>query len=381
MKFKVLYILAIVGLLSFSTYAQRGVRIGYIDTEFILENLPEYQAASSQLDAKLVQWKSEIEKRLAEVESKKQALENEKILLTKELYEERFEDITFEEAEILDYQQKRFGPGGDMVIQRTQLIQPIQDQIYAAVNEIAENKKYDFVFDKNADFLMLYSAERFDISEQVLRIITRASAREQAKTKKERQELEKEEVVPEAGNSKDDRAKALEERKAKRQAELEQKRLEREKLAEERRQKQLEAREAKRKEAQKRRQDVLDARKKRTEPNTETDSTATKVDETVKTGSEKVNDTTTSASRAVKDVPEKAATVKKTDTVKVKTPKELQEEKRKKSLNDREARQKALEDRRKLILEQRKKAREERLEQLRIKDSIRKAKAAERKNG
>ena len=379
MKFKVLYILAIVGLLSFSTYAQRGVRIGYIDTEFILENLPEYQAASSQLDTKLAEWKSEIEKRLAQVESKKQALENEKVLLTKELYEERFEDIAFEEAEILDYQQKRFGPGGDMVIQRTQLIQPIQDQIYAAVNEIAENKKYDFVFDKNADFLMLYSAERFDISEQVLRIITRASAREQAKTKKERQALEEEEVVPEVGNSKDDRAKALEERKAKRQEELEQRRLEREKLAEERRQKQLEAREAKRKEAEERRQKALDARKKRTEPNTETDSTATKADETMKVNLEKANDTT-STSRVGKSVPEKTATVKKTDSTKVKAPKELQEEKRQKALENREARQKALEDRRKQILEQRKKAREERLEQLRIKDSIRKAKAEERKN-
>lgn len=353
MKFKVLYILAIVGLMSFTSNAQRvnGARIGYIDTEYILQNVPDYQEATSQLETKLTKWKSEIEKKLADIETKKKALENEKVLLTKELYEERLEDISFEESEVLDYQQKRFGPDGDMVLQRTQLIQPVQDQIFAAVKEIAENKKYDFVFDKNADFLMLYSAERFDISEQVLRIITRASTREQAKTKRERKELEKEEAVPEVNNTKDERAKALEDRKAQRTADLEQKRIDREKALEERRAKQKADREAKKKAAADRRQKVLDAKNN---TNKSSDSTASKMD----------SKTTEKANKAVKS-----------DTTKVKTRQQLLEEKRKKALEQREARKKALEDRKKKILEQRKKAREERLEQLRKNDSIRKAKA------
>ena len=353
MKFKVLYILAIVGLISFTSNAQRvnGARIGYIDTEYILQNVPDYQEATSQLETKLTKWKSEIEKKLADIETKKKALENEKVLLTKELYEERLEDISFEESEVLDYQQKRFGPGGDMVLQRTQLIQPVQDQIFAAVKEIAENKKYDFVFDKNADFLMLYSAERFDISEQVLRIITRASTREQAKTKRERKELEKEEAVPEVNNTKDERAKALEDRKAQRTADLEQKRIDREKALEERRAKQKADREAKKKAAADRRQKVLDARNN---TNKSSDSTASKMD-----------------SKTTK----KANTAVKSDTTKVKTRQQLLEEKRKKALEQRESRKKALEERKKKILEQRKKAREERLEQLRKNDSIRKTKA------
>jgi len=353
MKFKVLYILAIVGLMSFTSNAQRvnGARIGYIDTEYILQNVPDYQEATSQLETKLTKWKSEIENKLADIETKKKALENEKVLLTKELYEERLEDISFEESEVLDYQQKRFGPDGDMVLQRTQLIQPVQDQIFAAVKEIAENKKYDFVFDKNADFLMLYSAERFDISEQVLRIITRASTREQAKTKRERKELEKEEAVPEVNNTKDERAKALEDRKAQRTADLEQKRIDREKALEERRAKQKADREAKKKAAADRRQKVLDARNN---TNKSSDSTASKMD-----------------SKTTK----KANTAVKSDTTKVKTRQQLLEEKRKKALEQREARKKALEDRKKKILEQRKKAREERLEQLRKSDSTRKAKA------
>ena len=161
MKSKVLFLLTIIGLMSFVSNAQRGVRIGYIDTEYILENVPEYQQASSQLESKVQKWKTEIEKRLSIIDQKKKQLNSESVLLTKELYAERLEDISYEEAEILDYQQKRFGPNGDLMIQKQQLIQPIQDQIFAAVQEIAGNKKYDFIFDKSADVVMLYSAERF----------------------------------------------------------------------------------------------------------------------------------------------------------------------------------------------------------------------------
>ena len=133
MKYKVLFLVTFISLLSFTSNAQRGVRIGYIDTEYILQNVPEYQEATAQLDTKVLQWKSEVEQRLAELDQKKSQLNNERVLLTKELYEERFEDISFEEKEILDYQQKRFGPNGDLMIQKRQLIQPIQDQIFAAV--------------------------------------------------------------------------------------------------------------------------------------------------------------------------------------------------------------------------------------------------------
>ena len=358
MKFRVLYILAIVGFLGINAQSVRGARIGYIDTEYILENVPDYQQATAQLETKLTKWKSEIEKQLADIETKKKSLENEKILLTKELYEERLEDISYEEKEILDYQQKRFGPGGDMVIQRTQLMQPVQDQIWSAVREIAEKRKYDFVFDKNSDFLMLYSAERFDISDAVLKIITRANTREQAKSKKERKELEEEEAVPVDTSTKDERAKALEERKAQRDAELEQRRLDREKALEERRQKQKEAREAKLKEREERRQKALDARKKQEAPKTtETDSSASKTASNL----------------------EKGEALKKSDSTKAKTPAEIAKEKRAKALAEREKRKKELEDRKKKILEQRKKAREERLAQLKKKDSIRKAKANENK--
>ncbi|NNL81910.1 MAG: OmpH family outer membrane protein, partial [Winogradskyella sp.] len=271
MKFKVLFLLIMVGLTSLLSYGQRGVRIGYIDTEYILQNVPEYQEATSQLDKKVLQWKSEIEQKLSAIEQKKKELDNESVLLTKELYEERYEEISYEEAEILDYQQKRFGPNGDLFIQKRQLMQPVQDQIFSAVQEIASNKKFDFIFDKSADVVMLYSAEQYDVSDQVLRLITRTSKRKQASSKKEREELEEEEVVPEVNEEKDARLQALEDKKAAREKELADLRAEREKQLEERRKQQLADREARRKAAEERRNKASNRRNnKEEEPKEET---------------------------------------------------------------------------------------------------------------
>ncbi|WP_417557347.1 OmpH family outer membrane protein [Mesoflavibacter zeaxanthinifaciens] len=250
MKFKVLLVLFILSV-SYQANAQRGVRIGYIDTEYILENVPEYTEATKQLESKVQKWKTEIEGRLNTVKQKREALNNEKALLTKELIEEREEDILFEEKEILDYQQKRFGPNGDLMIQKKQLMQPVQDQIFQAVQDIAANKKYDFVFDKSADVVMLYSAERFDISDLVIRTITRASKRKQATNRKERKEAKEEEVVEEINDSQEARQKALDEKRAAREA-----------AAEKRRQEILEAREAKKKAAQEKRQKLIEERAK-----------------------------------------------------------------------------------------------------------------------
>lgn len=177
------------------TYAQRGARIGYIDMEYILENVPEYQEASLQLDNKVQQWKKDIEKKLAEVDQMKVDLSNERVLLTKELIEEREEEIQVKQDEVLDYQQKRFGPNGDLAIQRRQLVQPVQDQVFNIVQEIAEAKKYDFIFDKSADIVMLFAAERNDISDQVVRSINRAAKRTQATSKKDKEEIEAREAL------------------------------------------------------------------------------------------------------------------------------------------------------------------------------------------
>jgi len=385
MKTKVLFLLAIASFISLSTFAQKSVRIGYIDTEYILQNVPEYQSASTQLDTKVDKWKKEIEKRLSDIDQKKKQLSSESVLLTPELIQERQEDINIEENEVLDYQQKRFGPNGDLMIQRKQLMQPIQDQIFTAVQEIATNKNYDFVFDKSADVVMLYSADRFDISDQVLRSITRTAKRTQVQNRKEKKAAEAEEVVPEINESQEARAQALADKKAEREKDIADKRA-----------KQQADREAKKKALEDKRQQILEERAKARQE---------KLDARNNT-SNKTDDVKEEATKTV-DKTEKAVEVVKTETKKTEEPKLSAAEKRKKALEDKkkkiladrqakidaqkaekeaakkttdstgakklspkEARKKALEEKKQKILADRK----AKLEAKRVQDSINKAK-------
>ena len=347
MKTKVLFLLTFTALLSMSSYAQRAVRIGYIDTEYILQNVPEYQDATSQLDNKVQKWKSEIEKRLIAVEQKKKQLDNERVLLTKELAEERQEEITVEENEILDYQHKRFGPNGDLVIQKRQLMQPVQDQIFTAVREIAANKKYDFIFDKSADVVMLYSADRFDISEQVLRSITRSSKRRQVSNKAERKAAEAEEVVPEVNEVKDAREQAVEDKK-----------IARDKIVADRRAQQQAERDAKKQALEDKKKKILEDRAKANEAKIQEREGGTVAAEA---------GVITTKGNTPPGVEAKSANAETQGSGSGETAAKSVE----KPLSDKEQRKKDLEDKKKKILAERK-ARAE--EKKRVQDSIKKAK-------
>ncbi|MBT8261675.1 MAG: OmpH family outer membrane protein [Bacteroidia bacterium] len=238
---------------SFVANAQRGVRIGYIDMEYILENVPEYRESETQLEGKVQRWKADIEKKQLAIDQMKLNLANERVLLTKELIEEREEEIQILEEEMLKYQQDRFGPNGDLMIQRRQLVQPIQDQVFNIVQEIAVNKKYDFIFDKSADIVMLFAAERNDISDQVVRTINRAAKREEALSKREKKEIEKrEELSVEEEGAISEREQAIEDKKN-----------ERARIMEERRRVRDSVRDASRREFEARRQRLLEERQAR----------------------------------------------------------------------------------------------------------------------
>ncbi len=236
------------------------MRIGYVDMEYILENVQEYRDATTQLNTKADRWKQEIELKLGKIEQMKKDLAAEKVLLTDELIAEREEEIQILETEVLDYQQDRFGPQGDLVLQKRLLVQPIQDQVFVEVQKIGKNKRYDFIFDKSADVVMLYSEKRHDISDLVLREIARTrkvSKSNKAKKEKERleafqaEEAEADKEISEALKERQEKAQSDKESKAKaaeaRRAEQLKLREERKKAYEERRKKLLEEREAKRK--------------------------------------------------------------------------------------------------------------------------------------
>ena len=179
----------------FQTNAQsKSVKIGYIDMEYILQNVPDYSEAKNQLEQKAQKWKQDIEVKKVEIAKLKDALKTERALLTKELIDEREEEIKFQENELLDFQQKKFGPNGDLITQKAVLVKPIQDQVFTAVQDIAEAKKYDYVFDKASDLTMLFAAKRYDISDQVIRVITRAEKREQMSAKQVKAQAAKDEL-------------------------------------------------------------------------------------------------------------------------------------------------------------------------------------------
>ncbi|MBT0607685.1 OmpH family outer membrane protein [Aequorivita echinoideorum] len=241
--------------------AQRGVRIGYIDMEYILENVPEYREASTQLEGKVQRWKQDIEKKQKEVDQMKLNLANERVLLTVELIEEREEEIKIKEDEILQYQQDRFGPNGDLMIQRRQLVQPIQDQVFNIIQEVAENKKYDFIFDKSADVVMLFAAKRNDISDVVLRSIERAGRRVQAETKREQQQIEESPDPLDGPITAEEKERA--EEKEERAEAIEEKKNEREQMMLERQRQRDSIRDAKKAEFEARRQRLLEERERR----------------------------------------------------------------------------------------------------------------------
>ncbi len=228
----------------------RGVKIGYIDMEYILENVPEYTDAKNQLEEKALRWKQEIEVKRNEVSKLKDALKAEKVLLTKELIEEREEEIRFQETALLDYQHKRFGPNGDMIVQKSVLVKPIQDQVFTAVQDISEAKKYDFIFDKSSDLTILFAAKRHDISDQVVRSLTRASKRNQLTKKqlKEEEAKEAKEDMVDDNPALAERQKVLDDRKTAREKLIQDRKdvaAEKKRLYDEKRAKLLEEREAK----------------------------------------------------------------------------------------------------------------------------------------
>jgi len=230
MKKQFLFIFLVLVLANISQAQTRTTRIGYIDMEYILENVSDYKEAKAQLELKAQKWKQEIETKKLDINKLKENLKAERTLLTKELIDERETEIKFLETEMMDYQQKQFGADGNLMHQKAGLAKPIQDQVFTAVQDIAEAKNYDFIFDKSSDLTMLFSNKRFDISDQVIRILNRTDKREQLTKKqlKDQEAKEKLENAIDENPAMQDRQKVLDEKKAAREKLIEDRRLEQE---------------------------------------------------------------------------------------------------------------------------------------------------------
>jgi len=180
-KLKTSLFIALFVAFSLKSYSQRGTRVGYIDMDYILESVDEYNKASTLLDKNIENWKKEIELKKLELQQYQDQLNAERIILTPELINDRELEIEDFATDIIRLQEKRFGPNGDMIVQRSKLIQPLQDQVMSIVKQVAEENKYDFIFDRSSTPTMLYSAKNYDISELVVKRINRQQKIQQRK--------------------------------------------------------------------------------------------------------------------------------------------------------------------------------------------------------
>ena len=153
--------------------AQKELRVGYINMDYILSNIEDFEVANKEFEYKIDQWKNEILKKETEIKTKREELEFEKDLIPNQIYLKRSKELEYDFKELDNYRNKRFGPEGDWLIQEKILIQPIQDEVLAIVQKIADKNKFDFIFDKSSAVIMLYSEKKYDISELVLRSILR----------------------------------------------------------------------------------------------------------------------------------------------------------------------------------------------------------------
>ncbi len=214
-------------ILSFTTfgYAQKNVRIGFLDLDKVLEMHKEYATSNQELEGKISAWRNEIETKQKELDKQRESLKLERPLLTEEIFEERSEDIGFEQDKLDQYIEKRFGTEGDWIKQKVLLAQPAQDEILTAIKEVADDRNLDYVFDSTADILVLHSEKKYDISNLVIRYI-------EIEDKKEAQaflsDTKKEERRQRAKPALEEKRKALEKRKAERQKLLEERKAQRE---------------------------------------------------------------------------------------------------------------------------------------------------------
>lgn len=142
-----------------------------VNTEYILTNIPDYAQAQSQLEKASTEWQKELEAKFIEVDKLYKQYQQEAYLLPDNLKRKREEEIVAKEKEVKELQRKRFGSGGDLDKKREELMKPIQDKVYNAIERIANEKSYAFILDKSGSATLLFVNSKYDISDQVLDLL------------------------------------------------------------------------------------------------------------------------------------------------------------------------------------------------------------------
>jgi outer membrane protein len=196
---KLLVLLFLVPLFSLQSKAQK---FAYVDTEYILDNMSEYRDAQDVLDKLSLEWQKEIELKFAAIDKMYKDYQAEAVLLPEDIKKKRQDDIVAKEKEAKDLQKKRFGKDGDLFKKRKELVKPIQDKVYNAIEDIANAGGYAVVFDKSGSVTLLYANSKYDKSDDVLDKLgykpgaIKTQSDKNDKTDKEDEEKEREKEKP-----------------------------------------------------------------------------------------------------------------------------------------------------------------------------------------
>jgi len=150
------------------TYATQAQKYACVNTEYILKSMPDYTQAQQRIDKYVEQWQREIEGKMQELETLRLSFQQEAYLLPDNLKSRRQQEIKTRDQEVRDLQRKYFAPDGELDKKRAEMLRPIQDRIYSAIERIAKEKGYAFVFDKAGSSTVLYVSDKYDITSQVL---------------------------------------------------------------------------------------------------------------------------------------------------------------------------------------------------------------------
>lgn len=165
---KKLILIACLCLFCFTTQAQK---FAYVDSDYILERVPEYQSAQEQLDKLTLSWQEDIEQLYQEIDQLYKKYQADQILLTQDMKVKRENEIINKEKAAKELQRKRFGPEGDLFTKRQELVKPIQDKIYNAIQDLATEKRFGVIFDKSGELSMLFADPDLDKSDDILRML------------------------------------------------------------------------------------------------------------------------------------------------------------------------------------------------------------------
>lgn len=144
-------------------------KIAFVDTDRILDKIPEYKSAQDKLDALAIQYQKDIEELQTDLDNMNASYQADKILLSKSMRTKREEEIAKKQFELSELKKKHFGPKGDLFKERQKLVKPIQDKVYKAIQEVAESGRYAFILDSSSKFAVLYYSDKYDKTDDVLK--------------------------------------------------------------------------------------------------------------------------------------------------------------------------------------------------------------------